>query len=105
VERTDSAACRRPVFIFGCYVGVSDSSRSDKATEAGIRSTLQAGDVGAYKIAAASEWHREADQRGDGGVSDQTPITWLEYTHMLAMSIVLAAAGTAVFYGVVHVLP
>jgi hypothetical protein len=29
----------------------------------------------------------------------------MEYIHILALSIVLAAIGTAVFYGVVHLLP
>jgi hypothetical protein len=38
-------------------------------------------------------------------VSDQTPITWLEYIHILAMSILLSVAGTALFYFVVQLLP
>jgi hypothetical protein len=32
-------------------------------------------------------------------------MTWLEYMHILALSIVLAAIGTAVFYFVVQALP
>jgi hypothetical protein len=50
-------------------------------------------------------WRDCEGQRGDEGVSDQTPITWLEYIHMLAMSILLATAGTALLYSVVQLLP
>jgi hypothetical protein len=32
-------------------------------------------------------------------------MTWLEYIHILALSIILAAIGTAVFYCVVQMLP
>jgi hypothetical protein len=31
-------------------------------------------------------------------------MTWLEYIHILALSIVLAAIGTALFYSVVQLL-
>jgi hypothetical protein len=49
--------------------------------------------------------NRPVKRSGDGGVSDQTPITWLEYIHILAMSVVLAAAGTAGFYFFAQLLP
>jgi hypothetical protein len=72
------------------------------------RSADKAGDVGMYKIAATfGGWRRDgsADQGGDGGVSNHTRMTWSEYIQILALSIVLSAVGTAVFYCVAQLLP
>jgi hypothetical protein len=38
-------------------------------------------------------------------MSDLTPITWSEYVHILALSVVLAAIGTMICYAVVQLLP
>jgi hypothetical protein len=80
------------------HTPAAGSGRRDISNAPGIRTPRGTGECTA--VNGERCWHRygTADQSGDGGVSEQTPIGWLEYAHMLAMSIVLAAAGTALFY-------
>jgi hypothetical protein len=54
--------------------------------------------------ASSRHWYGAADQGGDGDVSNQKDMTWSDYLQILALSIVLAAIGNAVFYCVVQVL-